>query len=357
MRTRRLAVDAGWALALLVFCVAGTLRLSGGQPWAAALAGVAAASLALRRVWPLVTLAVSVGATSVYLALGFPYGPVLLTVLIAGYSVARQLAVRTALISAVVAAPAVAAHAFVTVTGVPRMVAILFSSTWIAVAFAAGISLRLRAESLARDRVEWARRTADEERLRVAQEVHDVVGHGLSAIAMQADVALHVLPRQPEQAAAALAAISRTSKDALEELRVTLAMVRREPDDRAPLPGLARLDAMAARTTQSGLPVRVEIVGTARTLPATVDLAAYRIVQESLTNTLRHAGPATVVVTVRYEDAGVSVDVSDTGRGGTSEPGQGIAGMRRRAESLGGSFTAGPGGQGGFRVAAWIPAP
>lgn len=341
---------------MLVVSIGGTTHLAPGNRWALALAVLAAVSLAMRRAWPLVTLAVVVVATSVYLVLGYPYGPILISVLVAGYTVARHLPLRRAAIAAAAAIAFLLVHAFVRLGVGPGLYGILAGSAWIIVAFVIGISLRLYRENVERDRAEWARRHADEERLRVAQEVHDVVGHGLSAIQMQADIALHVLPKQPGHAAVALAAISQTSREALDELRVALAQVT-GGDGRAPLPGLARLTSLVERTSLSGVPVRIETSGTPRTLPGAVDLAAYRVVQESLTNVLRHAGAAAVTVEVGYGAEEVTVRVRDTGRGGAVGPGQGIDGMRERVLALGGSFAAGPAEQGGFHVTATLPAP
>jgi signal transduction histidine kinase len=285
-----------------------------------------------------------------------------LTLLVAGYTVARHLALRGAAWAAGVALAFLLVHIIAGVGLGPGLVRIVPASAWVVLPFAMGVTLRLHSESIARSRAEWARHHADEERLRVAREVHDVVGHGLSAIAMQAEIALHVMSRRvpaeaAEVAAGSLGAISRTSREALDELRVTLSMLRRESDDRAPLPGLARLDTLAARTSASGASVRVETTGEPRTLPGPVDLAAYRVVQESLTNVLRHAGPATVTIRVGYLPDAVSVDVADTGRGGTAAPGEGIAGMRQRVAALGGSLHAGPDDTGGFRVSARLPTP
>jgi signal transduction histidine kinase len=176
---------------------------------------------------------------------------------------------------------------------------------------------------------------------------------------MQAEIALHLLARKPEQAEAALTAISRTSKEALDELRVTLTVVRRDEaaDDRAPAPGLAQLPQLRDRLAGAGVPVTVEVTGEPRALPVAVDLAAYRVVQESLTNVLRHAGPATATVRLRHTRTGVAIEVTDTGRGPAPGPGvgYGLAGMRERVTALGGTFTAGPAPGGGFRVSATLP--
>jgi signal transduction histidine kinase len=208
------------------------------------------------------------------------------------------------------------------------------------------------------------RRRAYEERLRIAQEVHDVVGHGLAVINLQAAVALHVVGRRPEQAEVALAAIKRSSKDALEELRGTLAVFRQPQPDHPdgawrPAPGLGQLDGLVTAVAEGGLSVEVAVSGERADLSAAVDLAAYRIVQESLTNVVRHAGPATATVRVGYEPGAVVVEIADTGRGrpsGAARPaGHGIAGMRERAAAVGGTLEAGPSAEGGFRVRARLP--
>jgi len=234
------------------------------------------------------------------------------------------------------------------------------AAAWVVVPFAVGVTVRLSREAAARVRTDAARRIADDERLLVAQEVHDVVGHGLAAINMQAEIALHLMqnrPEQPVQVEAALAAISRTSKAGLDELRATLAAVRRG-GDRAPTPGLAQLPALLDRLAHAGLPVTVSVVGAPPRgeLPAAVDLAGYRIVQEALTNVLRHAGAASAHVRVEYRPDAIEVEVTDTGLGGPPLPGgTGIAGMRERASALGGVLEAGPRPGGGFRVHADLP--
>jgi len=367
---RRPVADAAFALLLTFFGIMGTWGAGKDPgPGETPLSGtafllviLAALSLAVRRRWPLVTLTVTVVCTSLYLVMGYAYGPILLFLMIAEYTVARYVPTRKAVIWSAAALVFLLGHLLFSRGHAPGWFGLAPASAWMVVPFAGGLAVRLHRDAIARDRAEFARRHADEERLRVAQEVHDVVSHGLSAIAMQADIALHVLPKQPEQAVAALSAISRTSREALDELRVTLAVVRRDlvPGAREPLPGLAQLDALVARTRDSGLAVTVEIEGERRALGSAVDLAAYRIVQESLTNALRHAGPASATVRVGFLDGEVVVEVSDTGRGsadrrGHEPDGQGIAGMRTRVAALGGSFTAAPAEHGGFRVVARLP--
>jgi signal transduction histidine kinase len=322
------------------------------------LVAVAALALAVRRRWPLATLAVVTAATTAYLVLGYPYGPILFAFLVAVYTVAAYLPLRTGAVAGGVALAVLLVHVVVGVRP-PGLLGAMPAAAWVVVPFALGTTVRLVRENAARGRVDEARRLADAERLRVAREVHDVVGHGLAAIHMQAEIALHLLARKPEQAEAALTAISRTSKEALDELRVTLTVARRDEaaDDRAPTPGLAQLPQLRDRLAGAGVPVTVEVIGEPRTLPVAVDLAAYRVVQESLTNVLRHAGPATATVRLRHTLSGVEIEVTDTGRGAVPGPGggYGLAGMRERVTALGGTFTAGPAPGGGFRVSATLP--
>ena len=195
------------------------------------------------------------------------------------------------------------------------------------------------------------------DRLRTAQDVHDIVGHGLAAITMQAGVALHVLDRSPRQAREVLESIKASSQDALDELRATLAVFRSAGDGRAPTPDLDRLDVLVARTTGVGVPVDLVHDGERVRMPATVELTAYRIVQESLTNVLRHAGPTRATVRLAHAPDALTVEITDTGRGpsGDDGEGQGITGMRARAGAVGGMLEAGPGRGGGFIVRARLP--
>ncbi|MFC0028406.1 sensor histidine kinase [Micromonospora chaiyaphumensis] len=357
-------LDGLVALALLVIGLAGTAPagLNQGVGTGRAtypLVVVAAVAVAVRRRWPLPTLGVVTAASTAYLVLGYPYGPILLSFFVAVYTVAAYRPVRPAAGAAGVALLVLLTHVFVGAHP-PGLVGLMPAAAWVVVPFAVGVTVRLGRENAARNRTDEARRLADAERLRVAREVHDVVGHGLAAIHLQAEVALHLLARKPEQAEAALTAISRTSKEALDELRVTLTVVRRDEavDERTPAPGLAQLPQLRERLAGAGLPVTVEVDGPPRPLPVAVDLAAYRVVQEALTNVLRHAGPATATVRIRYTPTEVAVEVTDTGRGAVAaadRPGYGLAGMRERVTALGGSFAAGPASTGGFRVSATLP--
>ncbi len=222
------------------------------------------------------------------------------------------------------------------------------------------VGLEERNRQLVESREEEARRRVAEERLRIARDLHDVVAHSLSSINIQAGAGVHVADRHPDQALDALLAIKLASSEALGELRATVGMLRADDEaaPRAPAPSLVRLDALVARTAQAGLPVDVEMHGTPTPLPEPVDAAAFRIVQESLTNVLRHAGPTRATVSIAYAPHYVEVDVRDKGVGGRTADdgtGHGIAGMRERATALGGSLQAAPRPEGGYRVTAHLP--
>ncbi len=302
--------------------LAGVVPFTPLGPLAYVLMAVAAAALVVRRFWPLVVLAVVVVAVAAYLAGGYVFGPSLLPVAVAAYTLGAHRPVRTSLIACGLAVVAfLAGHAVAMGPGwllfsLPTTAP--WSMAWTGLPWAVGTVLRLRREQVVHARDEAARHRVEEERLRIVREVHDVVGHSLSAINMQSGIALHVLDKRPEQAQTALDAIRQTSKDALDELRGTLAVFR-EPDgagaERHPAPGLDQLDALAASMRRSGLRVEVNFDGTPPDLPAAVNLAAYRIVQESLTNVLRHAGPASATVRIRHHSDSVDVTITDDGRG------------------------------------------
>jgi signal transduction histidine kinase len=334
----------------------------------AALALVAAATLALawRRRYPVTVLAVSVTGVAVYSLLGYVNGASLIAPVLALYAVATQVSARRAVVLA-----ALTLAALMTATGVNNPFGrysdgafILIPGMVAATAFA-GIAVRNRrayAASL-RERAEQdARRQVDEERLRIARELHDVVAHTMATINVQAGVAAHVLPTKPEAAAEALQAIKTASKEGLRELRAILNVLRQadDADPVQPAPGLAQLDALVEGARQAGLPITLTVTGDPVPLPAAVDLAAYRIVQESLTNVIRHAGPASAAVCLSYRPDEIAIDVTDTGRGpkpaaGGGAAGHGQAGMRERAAAVGGTVQAGPRPGGGYQVTARLP--
>lgn len=359
--TRSLLLDATLAAALAgIGAAAAAWGMEGHRPIGAvgyALVGAAGLVLVARRRWPIATLLVAAVATSAYLVIGYSYGPILIAFAVAVYTVARYVAVPRAAPAAGLSLVVLLAHTLIGDSPVGAD-GIVPGSAWVVVPFALGITVRVAREAAQREREEMLRQRADDERFRVAQEVHDVVGHGLAAIKMQSDVALHVMPKKPEQAEAALQAISRTSSDALEELRATLDVVRRAGVDsaRSPVAGLAGLDELRQRMSDAGVQVEVETVGDRRTVPAVVDLTGYRIVQESLTNVLKHGENKVATVRVEYQTDTVLITVSNpAARVSITGNGLGIAGMQKRVTSLGGEFTAGSTGDGRFEVRAVIP--
>jgi signal transduction histidine kinase len=234
-------------------------------------------------------------------------------------------------------------------------------AAWLLVLYGAGEAIRFRsfrAAELAQVRDAETRQRVSEERLRIAREVHDILAHNISLINVQAGTALHRAHRSEEDAYRALDTIKQVSQNTLGELRSLLGALRDTGEEapRAPVPGLARLADLVASATASGVTVNVEVIGERPSLPAGVDLACYRIVQEALTNVARHAGPARATVRVSYGEDEVVVEVDDDGRAnGVFVAGTGITGMTERANALGGTVDAGPGPGGGFRVRAWLP--
>jgi signal transduction histidine kinase len=229
-----------------------------------------------------------------------------------------------------------------------------------------------RAEEAERTRDEVARRRAVEERLRIARELHDSLTHNISVICVQSGVAVHLARKRGEEVSPALLAIQEASADAARELRTTLGVLRSDEDGDSS--GLGHLDRLAARARTAGLPVTVNVTGAKRALPPEVDQAAYRIVQEALTNVSRHAGPASAWVHLCYASDSLQIQVDDDGvglstakstangnghnpgDGADSGRGLGLMGMRERVTALGGRLHAGPRDGGGFQVRAEIPA-
>jgi signal transduction histidine kinase len=365
-------VDGLLVVGMAIFGVVGSIGAAGNQPdrrpldaVAYALILLASAALLARRRHPVAVLAVTVATTVTYLAVGYPYGPIFLTMWVAVYTLGAAPHRRPPVVFAVVAAGLVVIVATdIALTDrqalpgeLPEIVAVwavqFLAPLWL------GWAVRVRREHA----TEAVRRRVDEERLRLAREVHDVVAHSIAVINFQAGVAVHVLDRRPEQALAALLAIKQASKEALQELRATLGVLRQlgEPGgSRAPLPGLAQLDVLVARAAEAGRQVEVTVEGERVELPLAVDLAVYRIVQEALTNVARHAGPARARVRLAFGAGEVVVEVTDDGRGvAASTPadagGHGITGMRERAVALGGELQAGSRPEGGFGVRARLP--
>uniref|UniRef100_A0AAU2VFM6 histidine kinase n=1 Tax=Streptomyces sp. NBC_00003 TaxID=2903608 RepID=A0AAU2VFM6_9ACTN len=232
----------------------------------------------------------------------------------------------------------------------------------------AGLLIRERREHAVALRSQEVAEAVTAERLRIARELHDMVAHSIGIIAIQAGVGSRVIQTQPAEAREALRAIEATSRETLSGLRRTLVSLRQADRDEAaskqsslaPAPGLADIERLAAATTDAGVHVDVRRSGSRRPLPADIDLSAYRIVQEALTNVARHAGTGRCRVTLDYGNEELSVEIVDEGRGATANGpahGFGIIGMRERVSLLGGHLSAGPRPEGGFRVAARLPLP
>ncbi|GHJ49118.1 hypothetical protein Cs7R123_64600 [Catellatospora sp. TT07R-123] len=355
-----LPIVVGLIQVLGVFAITHSTRTSfspGGMldfaPLGYALLLGSALSLYLARRSPVAALAGAAACTAAYVLLDYPpYGPFFIALL---FALAAAVVLGHRLAAWITAA---AAYAFWFWQNLPVMEyhhqARLAAG---AVALAAPLLIG-QIVSSNRDRVmELRRRRVGDERLRIAREVHDVVAHHISLINVQAGVALHLLDEDPEQARTALAAIKTASRDTLRELRTTLGVLRDVDEDapRSPAPSIARLDELVERFAAAGLRVDLRVTGTARPLPAAVDLAAYRIVQESLTNVHRHAGVDNAQVTIGYADDELLLDITDRGRGGVAGDGNGLSGIRERVDSLGGTVAVGPRAEGGFTVCAVLP--
>jgi signal transduction histidine kinase len=332
--------------------------------WALGLVVLAGAILVLRRHRPVLTLLVTTGATAAFSLLGYVNGSVLVAPVLALYAVTSRVPPRRAVAWS---AGTLAVLALVSTLNNPLGRfggGVVLLPALVAAAHFAGVAAYNRRALLAAIRQgarDEARRQVDAERLRIARELHDVVAHTMATINVQATAAVHVMADQPEAAAEAMRAVKAASKEGLRELRAVLDVLRRVdvPDGGgvAPAPGLDQLEALVDRARHAGVPVTLTVSGVDRPLPTEVDLAAYRIVQESLTNVIRHAGPATAAVTVDVRPGAVHVEVTDTGVGPDDggSTGFGLVGMRERVASVGGTVEAGRGEHGGFRVTATLP--
>ncbi|MEU9119005.1 sensor histidine kinase [Streptomyces sp. NPDC048506] len=317
---------------------------------------------------------VTVGTAAVgtaYLAAGYPYGPVFLPLALGAFAaiVAGHRRVAWCALGGVWAAHLLVAHWLYrwlppAHDGPAPWGQELFVAALVVAVAALSELVRVRREQLARARAERAaaeRRRADEERLRIARELHDVLAHSISVINVQAGVGLALLDHDPEQARTALTTIKVASKEALGEVRQVLDTLRTAGDaPRSPAPGLDRLPELTAQAGSAGLVVDVTTEGTPTQLAPGSDLAAFRIVQEALTNIVRHSGSRTARVLLDHGPAALEITVDDDGpaTSGTGESaggGNGLIGMRERAAALGGTVQAGPRADGGFRVRARIP--
>ena len=322
------------------------------------------AALTVRWKFPVPVLLFTFAVVTSYELLGYIDGPIFISLAIAVVAAIMQ-GHRTAAIATVVVGYCtfVWGEYALGLEGAPRLQEAIAVGAWLTALLAVPEVFRVRRERLieaSRSRDEAKKRRASEERLRIAQELHDVLAHNISLINVQAGSALHLLDERPEQARPALAAIKEASNEALGELRSVLDVLREGSNGapRSPTPGLDQLDTLLARTRAAGLRVTKRVEGPPAALVASVDRAAFRIVQESLTNVTRHSGGATASVTLRYRARDLEIMVEDDGRGASSpqrEGGNGIPGMRERALALGGEFEAGRTSEGGWRVHARLP--
>jgi signal transduction histidine kinase len=323
--------------------------------------------LALRRSRPRAVLAVTLGAAILgdLLFVGFQIpGPAIALYTVAANCERRVAVAAGALTALALVVPAIAGGGVEEPTFVAAVFAI-FAAAW-----ALGDNMRTRraylaelearADRLEREQEEVARRAVAEEQARIARELHDVISHNVSVMVVQAAAGGDVFATRPDRAREALGSIESTGREALVELRRLLGVVRPAGDDDGaglePQPGLARLPELIEHVTAAGLSVELTVAGEPRALPAGVDLSAYRIVQEALTNTLKHARASNAQVAIRYADAGLEVEVLDDGSSvAAAGRGRGIIGMRERAALLGGELSAGPRPSGGFGVRATMP--
>jgi signal transduction histidine kinase len=356
------------ALGIGLFQVLGSVGAANNQPdrkgidaLAVVLLLIGPAALAVRDRWPVVAVAVTIAAAELYLGAGYPYGPIFLSVVVAlVYAVITGNRQRTWIVAGIgyfgfIAASVLDPRRHSSVASLH----FLLVAGWLAGVLATAEVVRVRRDQVIdrrRAAAEEEQRRVGEQRLELAQELHDVLAHNISLINVQASVALHLLDEQPDQARPALTSIKDASHDALQELRTALDVLRRgEAAPRTPAPTLADLPALLDNVRASGLDIDFQQHGEPAPLSATTELAAYRIVQEALTNITRHAHAHHARVRLGYDD-GVRIEVTDDGVGGTAAPGKGITGMRERAEALGGTVEAGPRQHGGFRVTAHLPA-
>lgn len=384
LRTREVAVDTLMAVGFLLLGVTTQINVEdvGIGPYSRdpdtlnmVLLATYTLPLALRRVYPVTVFAIVFVAVGAEAGLDYPQTLARAGPLLAFHSLGTELPPRRSLWiggSAVVAMVAWTGVGAAVLESVPA-IAVLPQLVITAVPLHLGREvhrrrarmeqLEVRAERAEREREGEARRAVAEERARIARELHDVVAHQVTVMTIQADGASRVTADTDPRVATALSTIRETGQQALTEMRRVVGLLRTRDDetDLAPLPQLLDLDGLVDRVDAAGVPVDIAIGGVVRDLAEGVQLSAYRVIQESLTNTVRHGGPgASARVRVDYRDDDLLVLVEDDGRGAAVEPstaggGHGLVGMRERVNVLGGSFDAGPRQGGGFRVYATIP--
>ncbi|MEV0808358.1 sensor histidine kinase [Micromonospora sp. NPDC050200] len=396
---QRVAQDVALALFVTVMQVQGTVAKVAieGAPrpltdfgnLGYALLMVSGLVLAVRRRWPVPVFVTTALASLVYYGLDFPDGPGWLGLFVALYTLTAYGDGRRSLVVAGVGTTVLSVGWLVAAADIEPRAAIgwVFFRIGASVMSAAlGESVRSRrviaaeaqerAELAERTREEEARARVDAERLRIAREVHDTVAHAIAIINVQSGVTAHVLDKRPEVAREALKTIEQTSSRALREMRAILGVLRDDNNGRVPYPGLEQIDELTAKARDAGLDIKLEQSSPAAPLPSAVGSAAYRILQESITNVIRHVGPTRVTVAlnpgidvleIRVTDEGRRAAPGDdpayphlpaqhpTGTGSSARPGRGILGMRERCQLLGGELDAKPTPGGGFEVMARLP--
>lgn len=360
--------DAALAIGLGAAQLFGTALAAQNQPDsrpfdvpAVLLLAAGALALIARRSHPVAVLAVAMVTTFAYVLLDYPGGPIWGTLIVAFYTVMTTGHRRIGYFAVAVGFTSIWWEPAVVDRPVPSVGEGLAFAAWMLVLVAVTEIVRVRrAYQEERERreqeAEQARR--GEQRLAIARDLHDVLAHNISLMNVQASTALHLLDTHPELARPALEAIKHASGETLTELRGVLDALR-HPDSRGPAPTLARVEDLAAQAASAGLDIETVVEGTPRPLPAGVELAAFRICQEAVTNVIRHADARRASLTLTYGARELTVEVTDDGRGrnGSSGGGNGLPGMRERTDAVGGSLDAGPLQGGGFRVRARLPLP
>jgi len=343
--------------------------------------------LTVRRRWPVPVFITAALASLAYYAIGFSDGPGWIGLFVALYTLTAYGDGRRSLALAGVGITVLATGWLIAAADIEPAAAIgwvFFRIAASVMAAALGESVRSRrvvaAEALERarqaerTREEEARSRVGAERLRIAREVHDTVAHAIAIINVQAGVTAYLLDKRPERAREALVTIEQTSAQALHEMRAVLGVLRDSDNGRVPHPGLGQVNELTAMAREAGLDVKLDVTSSTAPLPSAVDHTVYRILQESITNVMRHVGPTRVTVALDYgtdvlevrvtdeggrdasgDDAGGSQPAAGTVNGSSAEPGRGIVGMRERCGLLGGELTAGPRPCGGFEVRARLP--
>ncbi len=330
--------------------------------------------VAARRVAPLTAVAISVAAVSLHISLGYEgVAAGTFAALIILYSVASLRDMRTAILGMLLATAGITMY-FTTDRGDPSPTAAVTTFATYAAAWGIGVYTRSRREYtnvveerallLEREREVRAREAVADERARIARELHDMAGHTLNVIVLQSSGAQRVFESKPDAARESLTSIESASRQALQDMERMLGILRdteSSSDGLSPAPGLDRVESLVTQIEKAGLPVQVNVEGTPEPIPSSVNLSAYRIIQEALTNSLKHAGPAHATVTIRHLPGCLDLEIADDGQGEAQSGarngigGRGLIGMRERVALFGGDLDAGPGPAGGYRIHATLP--